>query len=128
MSATNEIVKSAGSYMLNLGDKGIFNSSQKGSIRDYARDGLSSFTDGTQLHGAGGRIDLAGSQVHLNSVGASPVWGPTWLNTDAAGMTERQEGDVELAKKGIEPLRSFTKQTSTTVHRFVTHEPMGIHL
>jgi len=124
MSATNEIVKSAGSYMLNLGDKGIFNSSQKGSIRDYARDGLSSFTDGTQLHGAGGRIDLAGAQVHLNSVGASPVWGPTWLNTDAAGMTERQEGDVELAKKGIEPLRSFTKQTSTTVHRFVTHEPM----
>ena len=54
------------------------------------------------------------------------------MNTDAAGMTERQEGDVELAKKGIEPLRSFTKQTSTTVHRFVTHEPMprfrGIHL
>jgi hypothetical protein len=39
-------------------------------------------------------------------------------------MTERQEGDVELVKKGIEPLRPFTAQTSTTVHRFVTHEPM----
>jgi len=124
MSATNEIVKSAGTYMLNLGDKGIFNSSQKGSIRDYARDGLTSFTDGQQLHGASGQIHLAGSQVHFNSTGASSTWGPKWLDTDAASMTERQEGDVELVKKGIEPLRPFTKQTSTTVHRFVTHEPM----
>ena len=124
MSATNEIVKSAGTYMLNLGEKGIFNSSQKGSIRDYARDGLTSYTDGQQLHGAGGQIHLAGAQVHFNSTGASDTWGPKWLDTDAAGMTERQEGDVELAKKGIEPLRPFTKQTSTTVHRFVTHEPM----
>jgi hypothetical protein len=124
MSATNEIVKSAGTYMLNLGEKGIFNSSQKGSIRDYARDGLTSYTDGQQLHGAAGQIHLAGAQVHFNSTGASDTWGPKWLDTDAAGMTERQEGDVELAKKGIEPLRPFTKQTSTTVHRFVTHEPM----
>jgi hypothetical protein len=124
MSATNEIVKSAGTYMLNLAEKGMFNSSQKGSIRDYARDGLTSYTDGQQLHGAGGQIHLAGAQVHFNSTGASDTWGPKWLDTDAAGMTERQEGDVELVKKGIEPLRPFTKQTSTTVHRFVTHEPM----
>jgi hypothetical protein len=124
MSATNEIVKSAGTYMLNLGEKGIFNSSQKGSIRDYARDGLTSYTDGQQLHGAGGQIHLAGAQVHFNSTGASDTWGPKWLDTDAAGITERQEGDVELIKKGIEPLRPFTAQTSTTVHRFVTHEPM----
>ena len=46
------------------------------------------------------------------------------MDTDAAGITERQEGDVELVKKGIEPLKPFTAQTSTTVHRFVTHEPM----
>src|SRR6056300_1210113 len=124
MSATNEIVKSAGTYMLNLAEKGMFNSSQKGSIRDYARDGLTSYTDGQQLHGAGGQIHLAGAQVHFNSTGASSTWGPKWLDTDAASMTERQEGDVELAKKGIEPLRPFTKQTSTTVHRFVIHEPM----
>jgi hypothetical protein len=124
MSATNEIVKSAGTYMLNLAEKGMFNSSQKGSIRDYARDGLTSYTDGQQLHGAAGQIHLAGAQVHFNSTGASDTWGPKWLDTDAAGMTERQEGDVELAKKGMEPLRPFTKQTSTTVHRFVTHEPM----
>jgi len=124
MSATNEIVKSAGTYMLNLAEKGMFNSSQKGSIRDYARDGLTSYTDGQQLHGAAGQIHLAGAQVHFNSTGASDTWGPKWLDTDAAGMTERQEGDVELVKKGIEPLRPFTAQTSTTVYRFVTHEPM----
>ena len=124
MSSGNEMVQSAGTYMLNLGDKGIFNSSQKGSIRNYSKDGITSYTDGVQLHGALGAIHLAGQQVHFNSTSASDTWGPKWLDTDAAGMTPRQEGDVELAKKGIEPLRSFTRQTETTVHRFVTHEPM----
>lgn len=124
MSSKNEMVQSAGTYMMNLGEKGIFNSSQKGSIRDYARDGLSSFTPGTQLHGSTGVFHLAGSEVHFNSTVASETWGPKWLDTDSAGITIRQEGDVELAKKGIEPLRAFTKQTETTVHRFVTHEPM----
>jgi hypothetical protein len=124
MSSGNEMVQSAGTYMLNLGDKGIFNSSQKGSIRDYSKDGITSYTDGVQLHGASGAIHLAGAQVHFNSTSASDTWGPKWLDTDAAAMTPRQEGDVELAKKGIEPLRSFTRQTETTVHRFVTHEPM----
>jgi len=124
MSSSGEFVQSAGTYMMNLGEKGIFNSSQKGSIRDYARDGLSSFTEGTQLHGATGQVHLAGQQVHFNSTKASPSWGPKWLDTGAAGITERQEGDVELTKKGIEPLQSFTKKTKTTVHRFVTHEPM----
>ena len=123
MGAETDMIQSA-SAMFNMGDKGIFNSSQAGSIRDYARDGLSSFTDGTQLHGAGGAIHLAGSQVHLNSTGASSTWGPKWLTTDKVGMTPREEGDVELARKGIEPLQSFTKKTKTTVHRFVTHEPM----
>jgi hypothetical protein len=60
----------------------------------------------------------------MNSTGASSSWGPKWLTTDKVGMTPRDEGDVELTKKGIEPLQSFTKKTKTTVHRFVTHEPM----
>ena len=124
MSSSGEIVQSAGTYMMNLGEKGIFNSSQSGSVRDYARDGISSFTEGTQLHGANGQVHLAGAQVHFNSTSASTTWGPKWLDTDAAGMTERQEGDVELAQKGIKPLQAFTRQTNTTVHRFVTHEPM----
>jgi hypothetical protein len=123
MSAETDMVQSA-SAMFNLGDKGIFNASHAGSIRDYARDGLSSFTEGVQLHGAGGAIHLAGSQVHMNSTGASSSWGPKWLTTDKVGLTPREEGDVELANKGIKPLQSFTKKTKTTVHRFVTHEPM----
>ena len=123
MSAETDMIQSA-SAMFNIGDKGIFNSSQAGSIRDFARDGLTSFTPGVQLHGAGGAVHLAGSQVHMNSTGASPQWGPDWLTTDKVGITPREEGDVELAKKGIEPLQSFTKKTKTTVHRFVTHEPM----
>jgi len=122
-SAANEMIHSADA-LLNLGEKGIFNTSQAGSIRDYARDGLSSFTNGTQLHGAGGQVHLAGSQVHFNSVGASPQWGPAWLTQEKVGMQLREEGDVELAQKGIKPLEQFTRKTKTTVHRFVTHEPM----
>ena len=123
MSAETDMVQSA-SALFNIGEKGIFNASHGGSIRDYARDGLSSFTPGQQLHGAGGAIHLAGAQVHFNSTGASPTWGPEWLTTDKVGMTPREEGDVELAQKGMKPLQSFTKKTKTTVHRFVTHEPM----
>ena len=84
-SETNVALNAEG-YVFAMGDKGILNSSQKGSVRNYARDGISSFTDGTQLHGAKGRIDLAGSQVHFNSVGASSTWGPGWLKPDAIGI------------------------------------------
>ena len=84
----------------------------------------SSFTDGTQLHGASGQIHLAGAQVHFNSTGASPTWGPKWLDTDAAGMHGKARGRCRAGKKGIKPLEPFTRQTKTTVHRFVTHEPM----
>jgi hypothetical protein len=80
------VALNAEGYVFAMGEKGILNSSQKGSVRNYARDGISSFTDGTQLHGASGRIDLAGSQVHFNSVGASSTWGPGWLKPDAVGI------------------------------------------
>jgi hypothetical protein len=122
-SSAKEMIHSA-DLLLNLGEKGILNSSQAGSVRDYARDGISSFTSGTQLHGASGQIHLAGSQVHFNSTSASPTWGPNWLTPEKAGMQLRDEGDVELAQKGIKPLEQFTRKTKTTVHRFVTHEPM----
>ena len=111
-------------YHQTLGDKGVFVSSQDGGIQHYGNKGITSYSGGQQLHGAKGQFHLAGAQVHFNSTGASPDWGPTWMTTDETGMTPRLEGDVELAKKGIEPLRSFTRQTNTTVHRFVTHEPM----
>jgi hypothetical protein len=122
-SSAKEMIHSA-DLLLNLGEKGILNSSQAGSVRDYARDGISSFTSGTQLHGASGQIHLAGAQVHFNSTGASSTWGPSWLTPEKAGIQIRDEGDVELAQKGIKPLEQFTRKTKTTVHRFVTHEPM----
>jgi len=62
--------------------------------------------------------------VHFNSVGASTRWGPVWATREKLGLDARDEGDVELAQKGIKPLEEFSRQTKTTVHRFVTHEPM----
>lgn len=111
-------------YLQTMADKGVFTSSQEGQISTYAKGGMFSYTDGQVLVGAGGQIHLAGAQVHFNSIQASPKWGPTWLKPSEVGMEPRLEGDVELAKKGIEPLESFTKQTKTTVHRFITHEPV----
>jgi len=123
MSAAKEYIASA-DFLMHLGDKGIFNSSQAGSIRDFARDGLTSYTPGTQLHGSGGQTHLAGAQVHFNSTAAQDTWGPSWLDKNSVGLTPRDEGDVELAHKGRKPLEPFSKKTKTTVHRFVTHEPM----
>jgi len=123
MSAAKEMIHSADA-ILNIGEKAILNSSEKGTIRDYARDGISSFTKGTQLHGATGQIHLAGQQVHLNSTRASDLWGPGWLTAEKVGLNLRDEGDVELAQKGLKPLQEFTRKTKTTVHRLVTHEPM----
>ena len=123
MSASEQIINSS-KYLLNLGSDGVLTSSTNGAIRDFANQGISSYTAGQQLHGAGGAVHLAGSQVHFNTIGASNTWGPHWMNTGAVGMTEREEGDVELARKGVAPLEAFSKQTKTTVHRFVTHEPM----
>jgi hypothetical protein len=106
-----------------MGEKGVLSSAQKGAVRHYGRDGISSYTDGTQLHGAGGRIDLAGSQVHFNSVFASEVWGPKWLNADAVGI-KVTEGLIDIDIN--DPLLRGEKNkvdNRTTVSDFVTHEP-----
>jgi hypothetical protein len=121
-SETSLALNSEG-YLFAMGEKGILNSSQKGAVRNYARDGISSFTDGTQLHGAAGRIDLAGSQVHFNSVGASDKWGPKWLNADAIGI-KVTEGLIDIDDQ--KPLLNGEKNkidNRTTVTDFVTHEP-----
>jgi len=125
MSSAKEMIQSADA-ILTVGEKGILQSSPAGGIQAYAESSISSFTPGQQLHGAGGQIHLAGAQVHMNSTKASPLWGPAWLTKEKAGMELREEGDVELAGKqeGKRPLKSFTRKTKTTVHRFVTHEPM----
>ena len=134
MSSAKEMIHSADA-ILNIGERAILNSAQAGSVRTYARDGISSDTGGSQLHGArGGNIHLAassggpagrsGGQIHFNSTSPSDKWGPGWLTAEKVGLNLREEGDVELAQKGLKPLQEFTRKTKTTVHRFVTHEPM----
>ena len=121
-SETNVALNAEG-YVFAMGEKGILNSSQKGSVRNYARDGISSFTDGTQLHGASGRIDLAGSQVHFNSVGASSTWGPGWLKPDAIGI-KVTEGLIDIDDdNALEQGKPNKIENKTTVSDFVTHEP-----
>ena len=121
-SETNVALNAEG-YVFAMGEKGILNSSQKGSVRNYARDGISSFTDGTQLHGAKGRIDLAGSQVHFNSVGASSTWGPGWLKPDAIGI-KVTEGLIDIDDDNALAQGKPNKiENKTTVSDFVTHEP-----
>ena len=122
-ASLGQIITSA-DYQMHMGDKGVFTSSQQGPISTYAKRTISSYAGMSQCHGASGPIHIAGSQVHLNSTQASENWGPTWLTKDEVGMLPREEGDVELSKKGLEPLQSFTRKTKTTVHRLVTHEPM----
>jgi hypothetical protein len=122
-TSENHLALNAEGYLFAMGEKGILNSSQKGAVRNFAQDGISSFTNGTQLHGASGRIDLAGSQVHFNSVGASSTWGPGWLKPDAIGIRVTDglidiDDDTPLAQG--KPNKIDNK---TTVTDFVTHEP-----
>jgi hypothetical protein len=122
-TSENHLALNAEGYLFAMGEKGVFSSAQKGAVRHYARDGISSFTDGTQLHGAGGRIDLAGSQVHFNSVGASKAWGPSWLKADAIGIRVTEgliDIDDDFALQQGKPNKIDNK---TTVTDFVTHEP-----
>ena len=123
MNSEKETLMSS-KMLLTMGVEGVFTSSQDGPVMTYGAKGITSYTPAQQLHGAGGQIHLAGEQVHMNSVGASGSWGPGWLTKEYVGMEARDEGDVELAQKGIRPLQSFTRETKTTVHRLVTHEPM----
>jgi len=121
-SETNVGINAEG-YLFAMGQKGILNSSQGGAVRHYARDGISSFTDGTQLHGASGQIHLAGSQVHFNSQGASRQWGPSWLKPDAIGIRVT-EGLIDIDDDQAILQGKPTKiENRTTVSDFVTHEP-----
>jgi hypothetical protein len=123
LTSENHLALNAEGYLFAMGEKGVFNSAQKGAVRHYGRDGISSYTEGTQLHGAGGRIDLAGSQVHLNSINASPVWGPSWLKPDAIGI-KVTEGLIDIDDDNPLSRGKPNKiDNKTTVTDFVTHEP-----
>ena len=116
-----------------MGDSGILSASQSGSVRHFAKDGITSYTNGTQLHGAGGRIDLAGSQVHFNSVGAKSIWGPGWLKPSSKkiDLTPINVNDI-VAQQPLKNGKPNFEKTKTTVMdsktnrvtgAFVTHEP-----
>ena len=83
---------------------------------------------------------MAGSQVHMNSIGASSTWGPGWLKPDAVGIkvtdglididsksptrppksTGTDKFGNDIMERGRQPNKIFSK---TTVSDFVTHEP-----
>jgi hypothetical protein len=122
-TSENHLALNAEGYLFAMGEKGVFNSAQKGAVRHYGRDGISSYTEGTQLHGAAGRIDLAGSQVHFNSVGASETWGPKWLKADAVGI-KVTEGLIDIDDNNpLSQGKPNKIDNKTTVTDFVTHEP-----
>ena len=145
-SAETDVAISAERYAFTMGEKGILNASQGGSVRNFAQEGITSYTPGPQLHGAAGVIHLAGSQVHMNSTGASDTWGPKWLTPDAIGIKVTQ-GDIDIDDD--RPFRPYRDKKDdrvvgvdkngndivikgavpnkinnrTTVSEFVTHEP-----
>jgi len=129
MSSAKEMIQSA-EAILTIGEKGVLQSSPSGGIQSYAKSAISSFTLGSQLHGAAGQFHLQGKQVHLNAPmgkagGGIDQWGPSWLTQKKVGLQLRDEGDVNLTGKGGQrPLKPFTAKTKTTVHKLVTHEPM----
>ena len=134
-TAEENVVLNAEKYVYVMGDSGILSSSQSGSVRHFARDGITSFTKGTQLHGASGRIDLAGSQVHFNSVGAKSIWGPGWLkpSNTKIDLTPIKVSDIvaqqpiKLGKVNFEKTKVKTtvmdSKTNRVTGAFVTHEP-----
>ena len=123
-TAEQNVNLNAEAYVNTMGEKGILNSSQKGSVRNFGKDGITSFTPGPQLHGAGGNIHLAGSQVHMNSTGASSTWGPGWLKPDAIGIKITENGELDIdSETPLQGGKPNKVENKTTVSDFVTHEP-----
>lgn len=126
-TAEENVVLNAEKYVYVMGESGILNASQKGSVRHFARDGITSHSKGIQFHSADGRIDLAsGSQVHLNSVGPRAVMGPGWLKPTSVkvGIKETKKQDVIAQQPILNGKVNYEKvKVKTTVEGFVTHEP-----
>ena len=108
----------------------ILNSSQ-GPVRTYAGSVISSYSVASQMHGAGGSIDLAGTRIDLNSQGARAGWGPSWLvpEHDQVGIkvTGGEVGNAALididTKNPLQGGKPNKIANKTTVSDFVTHEP-----
>ena len=126
-TAEENLVLNAEKYVYVMGESGILSASQKGSVRNFARDGITSHTKGIQFHSADGRIDLAsGSQVHLNSVGPRSNMGPGWLKPTSVkvGIQETKKQDVIAQQPILNGNPNYEKvKVKTPVGGFVTHEP-----
>jgi hypothetical protein len=123
-TAEQNVNLNGGFNVQTMAKNSILNSSQ-GDLRSYAATQITSFTSGTQMHGAGGNIDLAGAQVHMNSQGARPGWGPSWLvpEHDHVGIRV-SDGLIDIdSKKPLQGGKPNKIENSTTVSDFVTHEP-----
>ena len=115
-TAEQNVNLNGGFNVQTMAKNSILNSSQ-GDLRSYAATQITSFTSGTQMHGAGGNIDLAGAQVHMNSQGARAGWGPSWLvpEHDRVGIkvTGGEAGDGDAALIDIDsrrPLRPYNSK------------------
>ena len=143
-SAQGNVVLNSEEYVYVMGNSGILSSSQSGSVRHFAREGISSYTEGKQLHGAKGQFHLQGSQVHFNmpmgrpgSGGGTSIedWGPTWLKPSSKKIdlqpvqvtdivaTEPIDarGGVVRTEKTLTTVKDSTTNKSQGV--FITHEP-----
>ena len=122
-------------YLHLIGEKGVFSAAQGGSVRHYGKDGITSYTHGAQMHGASGRIDLAGSQVHFNSTSAKDNWGPYWLKPEheRVGIRVTDTGKIDINSDTPIKFGKIQKTTNKTTVRdtnnntiksaFITHEP-----
>ena len=132
-TAEENVVLNAEKYVYVMGESGILSASQKGSVRHYGKDGITSFTDGAQLHGAKGRIDLAGSQVHFNTTNPKSIWGPSWLKPSSTKVDLKPvKAEDIVAQQPLKNGKPNTTKIETTVKdsktnrvtsAFVTHEP-----
>ena len=126
-TAEQNVNLNGGFNVQTMAKNSILNSSQ-GDLRSYAGTVLSSFSAGTQLHGARGNIDLAGTQVHMNSQVARAGWGPSWLvpEHDRVGIKvtggEAGDGDAALididSKRPLRPYNSKIDNKTIGVDKF----------
>jgi hypothetical protein len=129
-SSQQDVVVNAERYSSTIGQQGIFVNSANGKVMTHGANGISSYTPAQQTHGASGQFHLQGSQVRFNDPMGPPGagtshWGPTWLTPNAMGIMDFAAGDVDITvKEGTQLLEANSTTTKTTVHRFVTHEPM----
>ena len=109
-TAEKDINLNAEKFIHAMGDSGVLTASQNGSVSDFAKENITSFAKGVQLHGADGRIDLAGEQVHFNSVAAQETWGPGWM------VPEHEKINIVI-KEGLIDIESFGGIDETTGER-----------